>query len=318
MRAVETPCGGRHFLPAPSPFARDQAGGLRKRKAQESSKHALAQIGATRPLPLGRGRILSDAELFLVAKKAKSESKAKVSGFKVGAAAITETGRVLSAHNLEITDRLAIGTCAESSIAFQLRDESLRTLLITSDSECCIAPCGGCRQTLLETAPSNARIIMTSASGEKVETTVGALLPMPTELTDASALKGYAKAIERAQSMFTKADTGGRKIARHGAVIVDDDGSMHGGVTRKQCGTLSLAVQMAADARFLSGTKTPPKVVVIVGNGEGAHGLPVPTGRERQELFNMGPKTPVLLVSADTGAASLTTAETLLPFAYAR
>lgn len=318
MRALETTGGPSRRLHAPACFVGDQGAGLQKSKVDKGSKRALAQIGLLRHPITGKGRILSDKELFALATKAKSEAKAKVSGFRVGAAAVTESGRVLSAHNLEVSDRLAIGTCAESSIAFQLRDESLKSLLITSDSECCIAPCGACRQTLLETAPKEARIVMSSASGETVETTVGALLPMPAELASKDQLAKYEKVIERALSMHAKADTGGRKIARHGAVILDVDGAMHGGATRKQSGTMSLAVQMAADARFLAGSKSAPELVVIAGLSESAHGLPVPTGRERQELFNMGAKTPVLLINADTQVASLTTAEALLPFAYCR
>lgn len=318
MRAIASSSG-----PKPGPrvsrrFADDRAPGLRRVGHPQHSKLALRRLGLE-PAPVhGQGRILSDAELFERAKAERSQAQATVSGFKVGAAAITASGHVLAAHNLEVTDRLAIGTCAESSIAFQLRDQTLQTLLITSDSEHCIAPCGACRQTLTEVAPASARIVMTSKSGEKVETTVGALLPMPAALSDLSAVVPYLSAIDLAKLMHDKAETGGRHIARHGAVLLDADGSLHGGATRKQSGTMSLAVQMAADARFLSGATGAPKAAVIVGIGDGLSGLPVPTGRERQELFNLGADLPVVLMNPESGATALTTAGELLPFAYSR
>lgn len=303
---------------APKRLEADRAAGLRRSRSPQHSRYALRRLGLEPPKLGGQGRILSDGELFALARSERDAAQAKVSGFKVGAAAVSASGRVYSAHNLEVTDRLAIGTCAETSIAFQLREEALKTLLITSDSERCIAPCGACRQTLAEVAPKDARIVMTSSTGEKVETTVGALLPMPAALPELSPILPYLAAIDRAKLLHDKADTGGRHIARHGAAILDEDGTMHGGATRKQSGTMSLAVQMAADARFLSGPSSKPKAVVIVGVGDGPSGLPIPTGRERQELFNLSPELPVVLVNPESGATALTTAAELLPFAYSR
>lgn len=318
MRAVSSASAKVTGARAPERFAQDRAAGLRRGRSPHPSKHALRRLGLERPRAVGQGRILSDAELFELAKSERGRAQAKVSGFKVGAAAISASGHVFSAHNLEVSDRLAIGTCAETSIAFQLREQTLRTLLITSDSERCIAPCGACRQTLTEVAPKDARVVMTSSTGEKVETTVGALLPMPAALPELSPVLPYLEAIDRAKLLYDKADTGGRDIARHGAVLLDADGTMHGGATRKQSGTMTLAVQMAADARFLTGAAGSPKAAVIVGVGGGVSGLPVPTGRERQELFNLGSELPVILLNPETGATALTTAAALLPFAYTR
>ena len=318
MRAVQTGRGASSGTAPSRLFAVDRAVATGPKKNPRRSKLALEKIGVEpHRFPL-QGRILSDDELFTLARSEKDKSQAKVSGFRVGAAGITQSGRVLAGHNLEISDRLTIGTCAESSIAFQLRAEPLKTLLITSDSERCVAPCGGCRQTLAETAPPNARIVMTTKDGARTETTVGALLPMPSELATPESVAEFQTVIAQAQQLHAKAETGGRKLARHGVVIAEHDGTRYGGATRKQSGTMSLAVQMAADARFLGGHTGAPKAVVIVGVGEGGHGLPVPTGRERQELFNLGPKTLVLLVNPETSAAAFTSAEQLLPFAYSR
>ncbi len=318
MRAILSSPGLSSELRSRRPFSDDRAVALGRGGPPRGSKVALSRLGVEPHRYPIQGRILSDDELFSLAKSEKEKSQAKVSGFRVGAAGITESGRLLTGHNLEISDRLTIGTCAESSIAFQLREEPLKTLLITSDSECCVAPCGGCRQTLSETAPKDARIIMTSKDGAKFETTVGALLPMPSALADAASIAPFLAAIDRAKELHTKAETGGRKIARHGAVVVENDGTFYGGATRKQSGTMSLAVQMAADARFLGGHSGAPSAVVIAGTSDGPHGLPVPTGRERQELFNLSPKTVIVLVNPETGAAALTSAEQLLPFAYSR
>ena len=277
-------------------------------------------VGAGAAVPAGhQGRAVSDQELFRLASKAKMDAVVPTSGFRVGAAAVTASGRIITGANLETSDRSGGGgTCAEGFVAFQLKGEKLDTILVTSDSDGCITPCGGCCQTLNEVAPPDARVVMTSAKGEMKVTTVGALLGGPEALADARALSPHAAAIEAAKKAFDKAEAGTGNVKPHGAVVVDTDGSVHSGATRKQSGAFSRAMTMAVDARFMNGSAAPVGTIVYAGKGEDDLGLPVPSGSDRQEMFNLGPKVPVILLDPTTGVAALTTPQELLPLAYQR
>jgi len=276
-------------------------------------------LATTRTLPPHQGRSVSDRELFDVARQAKAKAVVPMSGFAVGAAAVTKSGKILSAANLETSDRSGGGgTCAENFIAFQLSGEKLDTLVITSDSPECISPCGGCCQTLSEIASPDARVVMTSKSGEMKVTTVAELLAGPSRLATHAELTPHSDAVVAAIEAFDDAESGSGNIKPYSAVVVDDDGAMFTGATRKQSGAYSRAVQMAVDSRFLAKSKSRVSAFVFAGRGEGPLDVPLPSGRDRQEMFNLGPNRPVVLINVETGDAAITTPKALLPKAYVR
>lgn len=74
------------------------------------------------------------------------------SGLQVGAAAITDTGRVVTGCNVENAS-YGLGLCAECTLVGQLRlsgDERLVALACRSGAGDLLMPCGRCRQVLYE------------------------------------------------------------------------------------------------------------------------------------------------------------------------
>lgn len=282
----------------------------------EHRDRALRLIGSKLDVPFRTAAKPTEQDLFALALKARERAVVPMSGFRVGAAAVTKSGRVLTAANMEISDRVGIGTCAECSIAFQLAGDALETLVLVSDASDPIAPCGACRQTLFEMAPGEARILMTSSNGKVLRTTVAELMPSPTETVSPEALEPYQGAIVAALDGIVRSDISKSKIEPRGAALLDTDGAIHVGCTRKGRCTLANAVENAVNAKVMSGSRADARALVLAGRSDGD--FPTPTGRDRQELFNLGPDTPVILYNADTKNAALTTARALLPFAYRR
>ena len=281
-------------------------------------KGVLEQIGVE-PAKIGaRGQKVSDAKLLGLAIAARETAIVPVSGFRVGAAAVTKDGRIIQGANREVSDRLCIGTCAETHVAFNLRDAELDTILIVSDSDECIAPCGACRQTLNEVASADARVVMANDKGDTKITTVGALLPKVDGELAQTAIEPFRAGITGAERLFAKATNGGRAgVQRSGVAIVDQDGTLHGGATRKGTGVHSLAAQMALDTRFMSDSESPVAYVVYAGEGKDG-GFAQPSGRERQELAQLPKDTKVLLWDVIQKKAAASTVGELLPAGYSR
>ncbi len=108
-----------------------------------------------------------DMELVMAARLAAHHSFAIYSNFSVGAAARLESGKILSAANVE-SEVYPAGICAERNLLFNAATsyptDPIRELAIvsTSTSEECY-PCGMCRQVLVDTErrqKSKIRVIM--------------------------------------------------------------------------------------------------------------------------------------------------------------
>lgn len=101
----------------------------------------------------------ADRQLIDAAKEATSQSYAPYSHFAVGAAALLEDGTVVTGSNQE-NAAYPSGTCAERTTLFyansQYPDVAIETLAIAARNEQGefvnrpIAPCGACRQVMLE------------------------------------------------------------------------------------------------------------------------------------------------------------------------
>lgn len=99
---------------------------------------------------------------------------APYSRFRVGAAGLTDDGRVLAACNVENAS-YGLTLCAECGVVSALHAGGggrLVALVAVGGHGQLLAPCGRCRQLLLEHGGPGCRVLL--ASGE---TTVGALLP---------------------------------------------------------------------------------------------------------------------------------------------
>ena len=99
-----------------------------------------------------------DQELVLRARKATETAYAPYSGFRVGTAVLLEGNTIVSGSNQENAS-YPEGLCAERvalfSAASQYPGKRILTVAIAAwDSKtsdfCAVAPCGGCRQVMLE------------------------------------------------------------------------------------------------------------------------------------------------------------------------
>lgn len=110
--------------------------------------------------------------------KAREHSYAAYSGFKVGAAVLGKSGRVYSAGNVENACS-GTGICAERTAiasAVGCGEREFEALAVVGDTPEPLAPCGICRQMIMEFG-SNIKVIMANLKGDCTMATASELLP---------------------------------------------------------------------------------------------------------------------------------------------
>ncbi|MBK7504017.1 MAG: cytidine deaminase [Bacteroidetes bacterium] len=135
---------------------------------------------------------LSDDDQILLqaAFDAKKGSHSPYSKFKVGAAVLLENGQIIKGSNQENAS-YPIGLCAErtalAAVVALFPQDKILTIAITASTELSVvdqpvAPCGICRQTILESEfkqHQNIRLILSGESGAVfIFNTVKDLLPL--------------------------------------------------------------------------------------------------------------------------------------------
>jgi len=113
------------------------------------------------------------------AMEEKSKAYAPYSGFKVGAAVLTEKGDIYTGVNIENVSYSATN-CAERTAIFKAisnGERKIKAIAVLSDSEEIIFPCGTCRQVILEFGDGNTKIICGNNNGEYKVYTLEELLP---------------------------------------------------------------------------------------------------------------------------------------------
>lgn len=120
-------------------------------------------------------------ELVAAARRAREHAYAPWSGYAVGAALLADDGSIWAAGNVELAIP-ALGTCAErnavtSAIAAGRR--RFRALAVATSSSPPAAPCGVCRQVLLEFVPEDEElpILCVNDAGEREVVTLSELVP---------------------------------------------------------------------------------------------------------------------------------------------
>ena len=117
------------------------------------------------------------AELKRAAVEARANAYAPYSGFTVGAAVMSQTGRVFAGCNLENASYGAT-LCAERgalAAAVAAAERELRALVVVSGAKSPTPPCGICRQCLTELAP---RLAIRSYAGDaRADYELATLLP---------------------------------------------------------------------------------------------------------------------------------------------
>ncbi len=128
-------------------------------------------------------------ELALTAIKAMDAAYAPYSGYRVGAALLTASGRVYTGCNIENASYTPT-VCAERTAAFKAVSEGEREFAMLAvaggkDGEVVgtFPPCGVCRQVLAEFCPPEMPIVLVKdADGNGEILTLGELLPLAFKL----------------------------------------------------------------------------------------------------------------------------------------
>jgi cytidine deaminase len=122
----------------------------------------------------------SDRRLVDAAQRARERAHAKHSQFQVGAAARYGNTVVLGC-NVE-SDVYGLTNCAERTAVFAAHangaaKHSFTALAVIADTPAPVAPCGACRQVLIEKGGPALRVIMANTRGDIAIATAADLLP---------------------------------------------------------------------------------------------------------------------------------------------
>ena len=128
---------------------------------------------------------MTNAELILEAKKARERSYAPYSRYKVGAALLTKSGKVYHGCNIE---NAAYGptNCAERTAFFKAiydGERSFEKIAIVGamegkEANDTCAPCGVCRQVMMEFCdPESFQIVLADGEEKHMVFTLKELLP---------------------------------------------------------------------------------------------------------------------------------------------
>jgi cytidine deaminase len=120
-------------------------------------------------------------KLIEEARAARELAYVPYSKFKVGAALECKDGRVFRGCNIENAS-YGLCNCGErtalfSAIAHGYKPGDFTALAVIGDTEGPIAPCGACRQVILELGGNDLPVILTNLKGDLLETTAAGQLP---------------------------------------------------------------------------------------------------------------------------------------------
>ncbi|WP_245926372.1 cytidine deaminase [Sulfoacidibacillus thermotolerans] len=117
--------------------------------------------------------------LLQQAQTVRENAYVPYSQFAVGAAIQTDSGTVFTGCNVENAS-YGLTNCAERSAVFRMiasGERKIRAIAVIADAPRPIAPCGACRQVLSEFGSENTIVLLANVAGERLQTTLGELLP---------------------------------------------------------------------------------------------------------------------------------------------
>jgi len=125
---------------------------------------------------------MTNKELIELAKEAREKACVDISGFKVGAALLDKSGKVITGCNIEDPSGIGVtNICAERCAIVKALSEGYRdfekiAVVGGPDDLIFCAPCGACRQYLNSWCP-NITVLLPEESGEIKEYRMSELLP---------------------------------------------------------------------------------------------------------------------------------------------
>ena len=117
--------------------------------------------------------------LFEQACEVRENAHAPYSGFKVGAALRSSSGKTFVGCNVE-NAAYPEGTCAEAgAIAAMVAagESRIEEICIVAGTTSPVSPCGGCRQKISEFSKPDTVVVLANPNGETVRKSAGELLP---------------------------------------------------------------------------------------------------------------------------------------------
>jgi cytidine deaminase len=119
--------------------------------------------------------------LISAARAAREKAYAPYSNFRVGASVLTQDGKVFTGCNVENAS-FGLCNCAErtalhTAVAAGYWPGDFTHLAVIADTPGACAPCGACRQVILELGGPQLIVIQTNLKGDVVMTIAALLLP---------------------------------------------------------------------------------------------------------------------------------------------
>jgi len=118
-------------------------------------------------------------KLVEAALEARKKAYVPYSRFPVGAALLTEDGKIIEGCNVENAS-FGLTNCAERTALFKAVSEGYRQfagIAVVASTEEPVSPCGACRQVMAELCPPDMTVWLANLKGDIKETTVSELLP---------------------------------------------------------------------------------------------------------------------------------------------
>jgi cytidine deaminase len=118
------------------------------------------------------------SRLERLARRAAKTSYSPYSKFAVGAAVLAGSGKIYTGCNVENAS-YGLCNCAERTAIFSAvaaGERTFKCVVVYTPTTSATPPCGACRQVINEFGPQ-ARVVSICDSGERIETSLDALLP---------------------------------------------------------------------------------------------------------------------------------------------
>ena len=124
---------------------------------------------------------MNKQELIAEAAAARLKAYTPYSNFKVGAALLTNDGKVFHGCNVENAS-YGLCNCAErtalfAAVAAGCKRGDFTHLAVVADTPGPVPPCGACRQVMHEMGGPSMVVVQSNLRGDTVQTTVAQLLP---------------------------------------------------------------------------------------------------------------------------------------------